>query len=113
MSLKTAQRWKHQGYAPPIGAKLLQLQITRDLGALAAPWTGFRLHQGCKSSGVHGRVDHDLNLGKLQRFQLFATIRNRSQFAGVSAMHFRASIRGLALTHLKEQACRHQSGLAS
>jgi hypothetical protein len=46
VSLKTAQRWKHQGFAPPLGAKLLKLQLGHDLGAFAEPWTGFRVHQG-------------------------------------------------------------------
>jgi hypothetical protein len=46
VSLKTAQRWKLQGFAPPLGAQLLQLRLNSDLGNLAKPWTGFRLHNG-------------------------------------------------------------------
>jgi hypothetical protein len=46
VSLKTAQRWKHQGFAPPAAAKLLQMLLHQDLGELAKPWAGFRLHDG-------------------------------------------------------------------
>jgi hypothetical protein len=46
VSLKTAQRWKHQGFLPPPADKLLQLKITKDLGAFAQPWEGFQLRDG-------------------------------------------------------------------
>ena len=46
VSLKTAQRWKQQGFAPPVAAKLLELRMHQDLGELAKPWAGFRLHNG-------------------------------------------------------------------
>ena len=46
VSLKTAQRWKHQGFAPPLAAQLLHIKLTSDLGAFASPWAGFRVDQG-------------------------------------------------------------------
>jgi hypothetical protein len=46
VSLKTAQRWKRQGFAPALGAKILELTIGRDLGSIAPPWAGFRLGDG-------------------------------------------------------------------
>ena len=56
VSLKTAQRWKHQGFAPPLAAKLLEIHLNRDLGELANPWRGFRLHQGLIWTPENGSV---------------------------------------------------------
>jgi hypothetical protein len=46
VSLKTALRWKHQGFAPAPAAALLKLKLNRDLGALAKAWAGFRVCDG-------------------------------------------------------------------
>jgi Phage protein len=46
VSLKTAQRWKRAGRAPPIAAKLMELTAHADLGSLAPSWRGFRLVAG-------------------------------------------------------------------
>jgi hypothetical protein len=46
VSLKTAQRWKHNGHAPAIAAQLIEIRAYADLGALAPSWAGFRLTPG-------------------------------------------------------------------
>jgi hypothetical protein len=46
VSLKTAQRWKHQGHAPAIADQLIEIRAQADLGALAPSWAGFRVTPG-------------------------------------------------------------------
>ncbi|HEX3912698.1 MAG TPA: DUF3653 domain-containing protein [Steroidobacteraceae bacterium] len=46
VSLKTAQRWKNQGFLPPTSTKLLELKLNQDLGELASAWAGFRIDKG-------------------------------------------------------------------
>jgi uncharacterized protein DUF3653 len=46
VSLKTAQRWKHQGFAPAIAAQLIEIRAQADLGALERSWAGFRIAPG-------------------------------------------------------------------
>lgn len=43
VSPDTVRRWKRLGRIPPVPARLLELVLEGELGALSAPWAGFKL----------------------------------------------------------------------
>jgi transcriptional regulator with XRE-family HTH domain len=46
VSIYTARRWKRGARLPPTARALLELVRGGELGSLARPWRGFRVHGG-------------------------------------------------------------------